>query len=210
MPTLVLDPYSNYFSHSILALHKTGSTAALFLETMSLVGNGRSIHHFFLFHGSCPHQAFPRKTLIPTVIESLSQLHERLIHSDTNQPRRELRVFEEVAHMFEGLQEDFLDCILRVFAVVRNVFRNPKEFAVITLHEFFKGRYISTLRGVDEIQVSPDHRALDELCDTRVHIVQGASAVVAYHLAFARVTAPRFFQSSWDEPNKNRDMSPPC
>ena len=75
--------------------------------------------------------------------------------------------------MFEGLQERFLDCILRVFAVVRNVFRNPKESAVITLHEFLEGRYISTLSGVDEIQVIPDHRALNGLCQVRVHIVQG-------------------------------------
>jgi hypothetical protein len=54
-----------------------------------------------------------------------------------------VRVFAELAHMFEGLHDGFLDCILRVFAVMRNVFRNPNEFEVITLHEFFKGRYIS-------------------------------------------------------------------
>jgi hypothetical protein len=38
---------------------------------------------------------------------------------------------------------------------------------------------------VDEIQITPDHRTLNELCQIRVHIVQGASAVVACRLAFA-------------------------
>jgi hypothetical protein len=60
-------------------------------------------------------------------------------------------MFPEVAHMLESLQEGFLDRVLRVFAIVRNMFRNSQEFAIVTVHEFLEGRYISTLSGMDEI-----------------------------------------------------------
>jgi hypothetical protein len=81
-------------------------------------------------------------------------------------------MFPEVAHMLEGLQEGLLDRVLRVFAIVRNVFSDSQESAIVTLHEFLEGRYISTLRGMDEIQILPDRNPPNELCQVRIHIVQ--------------------------------------
>ena len=73
--------------------------------------------------------------------------------------------------MLEGLQEGLLDRVLRVFAIVRNVFRNSQESAIVTLHEFLEGRYIPTLSGMDQIQIIPDNSPLNELCEIRIHIV---------------------------------------
>ena len=66
-------------------------------------------------------------------------------------------VFPEVAHVLEGLQEGLLDRILGVFAIVRDVFSNSQEFAIVSLHELFESRYISDLSGMDEIQIIPDN-----------------------------------------------------
>jgi hypothetical protein len=85
----------------------------------------------------------------------LSQFHEGLIYCDANQPGRELRVFPEVIHILEGLQEGLLDRVLGVFAIVRDVFRYSQEFAIVSPHELLESRYISILGGMDEIQISP-------------------------------------------------------
>jgi hypothetical protein len=74
--------------------------------------------------------------------------------------------------MLESLQEGLLDRVLRVFAIVRNVFRNSQEFAIVTLHEFLEGGYISTLRRMDEIQIISDRSPPNELCQVRIHMVQ--------------------------------------
>src|SRR5437667_8851996 len=75
------------------------------------------------------------------------------------------------AHMLESLQEGLLDRVLRVFAIVRNVFRNSQECAIVTLYEFLEGRYFPTLSSMDQIQIIPDNSPLNELCEIRIHIV---------------------------------------
>jgi hypothetical protein len=55
--------------------------------------------------------------------------------------------------MSEGIQKSLLHCILRVFAIVREVFGNSDEFAIITACEFLEGRHIAVLSGVDKLKV---------------------------------------------------------
>jgi hypothetical protein len=70
----------------------------------------------------------------------------------------------------EGLQEGLLNRVLGVFPIVRDVFSNSEEFAIVSLYELLESRYISILSGMDEIQIIGSQRLPCELCQVCRHI----------------------------------------
>ena len=52
--------------------------------------------------------------------------------------------------MLKDFQEGLLNYVLGVFPVVREVFSDSKEFAVVSLYKFLKGSDISTFAGMDQ------------------------------------------------------------
>jgi hypothetical protein len=59
-------------------------------------------------------------------------------------------ILPELAQVLKGFQEGFLNYVFGVFPVVSKVLSDSKEFAVVSLHRFLKGRDISTLAGMDQ------------------------------------------------------------
>ena len=74
--------------------------------------------------------------------------------------------------MLEGFQKRFLNDVLGIFQIVCDILSDSQEFAVVSLYELLESRYVSMLRGVNEIQIIPGHRFLYELCQACRHIVQ--------------------------------------
>ena len=66
--------------------------------------------------------------------------------------------------MLKGFQEGFLNYVLGVFPVVREVLSDSKEFAVVSLYKFLEGSDISTLAGMDQGQVIACRLGHRELC----------------------------------------------
>jgi hypothetical protein len=51
--------------------------------------------------------------------------------------------------VLKGVQDGFLNHVLGVFPVVREMVNNSKELPVVSLYEFIKGSDISTFTGMD-------------------------------------------------------------
>jgi len=55
-----------------------------------------------------------------------------------------------LAQVLKGFQEGLLNYVLGVFPVVREMLRDSKEFAVVSLYQFLKRSNISILAGMDQ------------------------------------------------------------
>jgi hypothetical protein len=53
----------------------------------------------------------------------------------------------------EGLQESFLNRVLRIFPVMRNALSNSEKSAIVSLYELLESRNIPILAGVDKVQI---------------------------------------------------------
>ena len=54
-----------------------------------------------------------------------------------------LRIFPEFAQVLEGLQEGLLNRVLGIFPIMRDVFSNSKEFAIVSLYELLRKQHTS-------------------------------------------------------------------
>src|SRR5439155_27013603 len=66
----------------------------------------------------------------------LSQLHERLVYSDANQPCRELRVSLESAQILMSFEECSLDNLFRIFGIMRHILGDAKQLAFVPPYQF--------------------------------------------------------------------------
>lgn len=57
--------------------------------------------------------------------------------------------------MLVGLQEVFLDRILRIFDVVRHALSDSEQLAVVSLNELLEGGDVPAFASVDKSQVIP-------------------------------------------------------
>jgi hypothetical protein len=64
-----------------------------------------------------------------------------------------LRILSEFGQVLVRLQEGFLNCVLRVFSVMRNALSDSKESAIVSLYELLKSINIPILAGVDKNQI---------------------------------------------------------
>jgi hypothetical protein len=69
----------------------------------------------------------------------------------------------ELLQLSKGLQKGFLHSILGVFAVVRDVLSNSKEFAVISFYKFLERGNITSPTGMDKGQIVACQRLHCEL-----------------------------------------------
>ena len=79
--------------------------------------------------------------------------------------------------MLVGLQECILDRILGVFTIMRDVLSNAEKLAIVSCYQLLKCRYITTLSGVDKLQIIARCCLPYELCAACSHI--GLSAGTA-------------------------------
>jgi hypothetical protein len=64
-----------------------------------------------------------------------------------------LGILSELVQVLEGLQESFLNRVLRIFPVMRNALSDSEKSAIVSLYELLKSRNIPILAGVDESQI---------------------------------------------------------
>src|SRR5947209_7204020 len=74
------------------------------------------------------------------------------------------------AARFWCLKKCFLNCILRVFSVMRDALSNSEKFAIISLYELLESGNVPILGGVDKIQVLVCHFPHCEFCRVCRHI----------------------------------------
>jgi hypothetical protein len=87
----------------------------------------------------------------------LSQLHQRLVQSDANQPSRELGILSEFRQFLVGLEEGLLNRVLRIFSVMRDALSDSEKLAIVFLYELLESGNIAVLASVDKIQVIASH-----------------------------------------------------
>jgi hypothetical protein len=75
-----------------------------------------------------------------------------------------------LAQVLEGLQKGFLNRVLGIFSVMRDVVGDSEKFAIVSLYELFESSYIPILAGMDKIQVIVCRRPRCELCRVCSHI----------------------------------------
>jgi hypothetical protein len=73
-------------------------------------------------------------------------------------------MLSELVQVLKGFQEGFLNYVLGVFPVVREVLSDSKEFAVVSLYKFLECSDISTFAGMDQGQVIACRLGHRELC----------------------------------------------
>jgi hypothetical protein len=72
--------------------------------------------------------------------------------------------------VLEGLQKGFLNRVLGIFGVMRDIVGDSEKFAIVSLYELLEGRNIPILAGMDKIQVIVCHCPRCELCRRWSHI----------------------------------------
>ena len=84
---------------------------------------------------------------------STAELHQRFVHRDSDQPGIKLGLHLELRQILVRLQECVLHYVFRVFAVLRNVLRNPENVPVVTPNEFLERADIAGFRGINQYQL---------------------------------------------------------
>jgi hypothetical protein len=93
-----------------------------------------------------------------------SQLHQRLVYSDADQPSRELAIFPEVGQILKRFQQGFLDRVFGIFLIAGHGLRDSEKSAVVSLYELLESGSISSLAGVDKVQIVACPFPYCELC----------------------------------------------
>ncbi len=80
----------------------------------------------------------------------------------------------KVGQVLIGLQESFLNRVLRVLPVMRNALSDAEKLAVLSLHQLSEGGGIPILAGMDQIHVAACFPRCFELCQACCHIIHPA------------------------------------
>src|SRR6185369_910411 len=70
------------------------------------------------------------------------------IDRNSYQPGIKLRLALELSQVLVRLQECVLNHVFGILAILRNVLRNAKDVAVVTLHQRFESSYVALTGGI--------------------------------------------------------------
>ena len=80
----------------------------------------------------------------------LSQAHQALVDCDSNQPCVKLRVPLKLIELFVRLEERVLHHVFGIFAVLRDVLRNPEDLPLILADQRIVSRDITSAYPLDQ------------------------------------------------------------
>ena len=87
---------------------------------------------------------------------TLAQAHKTFVDCDADQPGGELGVALELVQLLVSLEEGILRDVFRVFAVLGNMLRYPKDLPFVLPDQLLKGSRIPLFGALDQRNVRVD------------------------------------------------------